>query len=110
MSPDPSSTTAVPVTAGAKEPCPQRNESLSSAATGTPATPVTTKSLLPESVAAASRKDSVTLRLACWIAAIAATPIATPTMGSTARSGRRLAGPATSAPKIRANPFTPLTL
>ena len=65
----------------------------SSAATRTPATPVTTKSLRPETAAAASRKDAVTLRLAWWIAATAATPIATPMTGSSTRTGAGAPGP-----------------
>jgi hypothetical protein len=52
------------VTAGAKEPIRQRNARSASSATGTPETPVTTKSLFPEKAEADSRKDSVTLRLA----------------------------------------------
>src|SRR6202162_3915058 len=99
-------TSAAPVTAGAKEPWPHRKESRSRAATGTPATPVTTKSLRPESEAAASRNDAVTLPLACWMAAAAATPTATPMIGRTARCGRLRAGPETSARKRSRKPCT----
>ncbi len=104
ISPDPSSITAKPVTAGAREPIRQTKASRSSAATGTPATPVTTKSLRPDSEDAASRKDSVTLALARWIAATAATPIAIPSTGSSTRRGWRRAGPRTSARRTGAIP------
>jgi len=58
---------------------------------------VTTKSLRPAIEDAASWKESVTLWLAWWIAATAATPIATPETGRRKRAGRRRAGPVTSA-------------
>jgi hypothetical protein len=64
---------------------------------------VTTKSLRPEIEDAASWKESVTLRLAWWIAATAPTPIATPKTGRTKRAGCRRAGPVTSARIRRRN-------
>ena len=103
----PSSRTADPVTAGAKDPIGQRKESAASRSIGMPAVPVTTKSLRPETAEAASRKEAVTLRLAWWIAATAATPIATPIVGRSTRIGCRLAGPVIKARKINEKPLTP---
>src|SRR5439155_19712008 len=105
ISPEPSSRTATPVTAGAKDPMLQRNENARSDSTGTPEIPVTVKSLRPATALAASRNDCVTLRLAWWIAATAAAPTATPTTGRTSRSGCLRAGPVTSARKTRRNAF-----
>ena len=56
--------TPIPVTAGAKAPIGQRKESRERSSSGTPAGPLTTKSLRPATVEAASRNDSVTLRFA----------------------------------------------
>ena len=102
----PSSRIADPVTAGANDPIGQRKERAASSPTGIPAAPVTTKSLLPATAAAASWNEAVTLRLAWWIAATAATPIATPIVGRRTRIGCRRAGPVIRARKTREKPLT----
>ena len=58
------SRTAGPVTAGASEPSFQTKARDASVSSGTPAGPLTTKSLFPESRAAALSNEAVTLRLA----------------------------------------------
>src|SRR5204863_7331273 len=103
--PGASSRTAGPVTRGANEPTFQRNFRRSIASTGTPRAPTTVRSLLPATARADSRNDSMTLRLAWWIAATAATPIATPTTGRSARIGRRPLGPVTTAGRTRLTPL-----
>src|SRR5687768_11209047 len=102
--------TALPVTSGVNAPTGHRNRSRSIASSGTPAAPTIVKSLRPATARADSRNDSVTLRFACWIAAIAATPTATPSTGRRARTGRRCAGPVTSARKTRRKAFIPLPI